>query len=189
MGKVSFSQHVNFWPRELRSNLREHTVSYRWQIESPECTNLLYTSTSKCMASQHSLFQIPARNECTKKSSNKSISSAICIHNLLVCQPIDGEELWFIGLVSRDDNGAFGTLGENHDTAARRVGFGQKSDAARNACNVFGVWVTCCVCVRLSLTLVADEDISVRQNLFQLRFEKLGDERGGDVQSKSLTTI
>jgi len=159
------------------------------QIKSPESTNLLYTSTSKCMASQNSLFQILACNECTKKPSSKSISSAICIHDLLVCQPIDGEELWFIGLVSRDHNGAFGALGENHDTAARRVGFGQKSDAARNACNVFGVWITCCVCVRLSLTLVADENISVRQDLFQLLFEKLGDERGGDIQAKGLTTI
>ncbi len=170
----------------------QSTRTYRQlqgQIKSPESTNLLYTSTSKCMTSQNSLFQIPACNKCTKKSSSKSISSAICIHDLLVCQLIDGEELWFVGLVSRDHNGAFGTLGENHDTAARRIGFGRKSDAARNACNVFGVWVTCCVCVCLSLSLVADEDIGVRQNLFQLLFEKLGDERGGDVQGKSLTTI
>ena len=147
--------------------------------------NLLHASASKRVPSQDRLLECFSRNESAQEPARKRVSSAIGIDNLRVRQRVYGVDRR-LRLVRSEHNGALRAVREHDCARARRVHLGQERDRLRDRCEVLHVRKPVSRRPRLRLSLVRDDDIRVRQDLAQLRAEKLRDERRGDVQHERL---
>jgi hypothetical protein len=139
------------------------------------------------VAGLNGLIDCLARNEGTDETTGECIASTVGINDLVVGEGSDGVPLRLF-LVRRNDNGGLGTLGEDNNTRAGRVGLGESSDVLRDTREVLRVRKAVRSSPRLSLRLVSDEEIGVRDDLLELGTEELSDERRGEVEDEGLAS-
>ena len=143
-------------------------------------------STSQGMACQNCIIQALTGDETTEESTSKRVPCAVGIHDLVIREHVDGEDLGLARLVGSDHDGVLRALGEHDGAAAGGVGLGEKGNGARDAGEIFGVGVAVCAGPCLGFGFVTDEDVDVWQDLLQLGAEELGDEGGGQVEHEGL---
>ena len=138
------------------------------------------------MACQNRLIQVLAGDDSTKESTSKRIARTVGIHDLVIREHVDGEDLGLLRLVGSDHHGVLCTLGEHNGAVAGGVALGEKGNGARDAGEVFGVGVAVRAGPRFGFGFVADDDVDVWQDLLQLGVEELDDEWCGKVEHEGL---
>jgi len=139
-------------------------------------TDLLDASTSKGVTRQNRLIQVLTGDDPTKESTSKGIAGAVGIHDLVICEHVDGEDLWLLGFVSGDQHGIPRAMGEHNDAIAGGVVLGKKGNRVRDTSEVFGIGVTIRARPCLGFGFVTNDDVDIGQDLFQLGAKELGDE-------------
>lgn len=138
------------------------------------------------MACQNRLIQVLAGDDSTKESTSKRIARAVGIHDLVIREHVDGEDLGLLRLVGSDHHGVLCTLGEHNGAVAGGVALGEKGNGSRDAGEVFGVGVAVRAGPCFGFGFVADDDVDVWQDLLQLGVEELDDEGCGKVEHEGL---
>jgi len=93
------------------------------------------------MPCQNCIIQALTGDNSTDESTSKGITCAVGIHDLVISQRVDWEDLGLVRLVGGDHDGVQRALGENDDAAAGGVDLGEKGSGACDAGEIFGVGV------------------------------------------------
>lgn len=127
-------------------------------------TYLLNTHSTEFMAGKDALSKCFARNECTKKSTSKSITSTIRIHNFVITQRLYRDNLSF-GIWTSNEGSGFSTICEDDDTFTSFIGF---FIACKCFCNAYEISLGASVIGSGSkcfgFGFVAEDNVGVRKN-------------------------
>lgn len=138
------------------------------------------------MARNNTLVQRLPENQSSKEPTSKCITCAIGIHNFAVLQRVHLIHLRGVRLIRCDHDGRQRTLSNDDCSRAGRVGFREGSEGLGDGRDVVLVWETGSSGPSGGFGFVADDDVTMGEDLFQLDFEELRDERCGDVDNEYL---
>ena len=134
-------------------------------------------------------IQALASNERAEEAAGEGITSTIGINDFFAGNGRDLEDLGSVRLRRSHHNSGLGAVRENHYTRARRVRLGGNRNGPGNRWKVRRVWKASSGCVCLSLGLVCNDDIAVREDGVQLGGEELWDERRRQVQCERFAVL
>lgn len=140
----------------------------------------------------HSSRGLPRTNP-PQEATGKRIACAIGVDNLTVLQRVHFIDLRGIRLIRRDCDSGQRTLSDDDSSGTGGVGFGEGGEGFGEGGEGFGdgrdiglIWEAGCSGPGSRFGFVADDDVTVREDLFELDFEELGDEGSGDVDNEDL---
>jgi hypothetical protein len=121
------------------------------------------------------------------EASGESVSSAVCVVDLVCADGVDLDLLHVnvAALLCADGNGGIDALCDDDCPCALGVLLGALGDALGDLLDILGVEAVC-LGEGGGLSLVADQDVDVRQELIERVLEELGDEGCGEVEDEWL---
>lgn len=140
------------------------------------------------MTGLNALVEAFARDERAQETTRERVTSTVGINNFRICQGVDGVNLGLVLLVRCDDNCALRAVRDDDRTRAGGVCLRLRRERLRNRRQVL-VRETRRGRPRLSFTLVADDDVAVRDDLLQLHAEELGNEGCRKVEREDLGSM
>jgi len=138
------------------------------------------------MTNEDTFFECFSSNKCTKKSTSKSITSTIRIHDLVTTQCLNRENLSF-RIWTSNEGSIFSAICEDDDTFTSFIRFFIACECFGNPYEIrLGAGVVGSGGPCFGFGFVGDDDISVGKDFFKIVGEELGDEGSGEVESKCL---
>lgn len=146
---------------------------------------LLDTHGAELVAGLDTLLEDLARDVRTEEAARKGVARAVRVDDLGVAKRVHAVALRVLGVIRGHDGCAFGTVRDDDDAWAREVRLGLRRERLGDRAEVF-VREAGRARPRLGLGLVADDDVTVGDDLLELHAEELGDERRGEVEHEDL---
>ena len=147
---------------------------------------LLHAHSAELVASLDGLVDALAKDKSAKEATGERVASAVGVDDLSLGERADGVHLRVVEVVPGDDRRRLGAVRDDHRARAGRVRLGLGRDRARDGSEIVLVREAVRAAPRLGLSLVADDDVGVRQDLLKLDSEELGDEGRGKVEDENL---
>ena len=129
------------------------------------------------MSRKDGLIYRLTRNKCTQETTCKRIASAVGVDNLFILQRIHGENFRTVRVCCCNNERRFGTLGNDDCARPRSVRLGKRCDRLGNSGDIILVGKSYGTRPGCRLALIANNKVTIREDLLELNFEELRYER------------